>query len=684
MNTMDAIDKWSKPGALEEHEAKVEQAIKAAHPVHVVKSVDEMIVEIEGFTQDDYTKNTALMYAFNSDNNQDDPEIYDTLKRKIIAWGQKLKIGKKELAERFAKLESKIEYPRDIEVSLVVNGFSGVDQFFGKAPVNYGHYTCNDNGVSGTTPLGIPFEVCSHPIIISKRYVNILTSVETVDISYIIDGEWRTIRQIPRADIASSQKIVPILAARGVNITSETAKNMVNYLSSFDYLNRSTIPRARTTDTIGWMPDGSFVPFDGDIEVDAMSSDPSLSSMSASLHKAGDPEVWINAIRDLRKKSDSVPIRMMLAASFASVLVEPLGRLPGWVHMTGKGTTGKTISLRMAATVWGKAEVSDGWMRNMNATKVGMEVLAGFAHNLPLCLNELQTIQNEKDFAERVYNICECTGRLRGSRSGGLQRSYSWRLMALSCGEQQIVTDADREGANSRVVEILVDHMLFGDPEKGEPQKFCANVLDKSYGHAGPMFIAGLKNEDKNTLTSDFVRITSELTAAGKSPKQADTGALILIADRLAEKYVFQDGVTLSAEDIMPFLKEQNEIDDNKKAFDVLKSMVSENINKFTKGDVEPKGQVWGKIEDNGETVNFDQRVFDSELKARGYDAKRFLAWCLDNKIVEDGRTESHRSVAKQKVFVKGGARTWAYVFHIDVVPGTDGKKEVVLSDLPF
>lgn len=680
---MNAVDKWLNPDTPREVMAEIERA-----------TVDPLDVEIEGFVADDFA--TEKPYVFILMNHGNSEPALQGLKMKLKKQAERCKVKARDFDSMLKSVcvaHSDL-MPRAVATTAMGKPceFEGLDQFgIDVNQVNTLGYTCTMSGV-GTSAnfkgVEIPVTVCGHPILITKRYTNILSNVETVDISYYMDGKWQTIRQIPRADVASTQKIVPILASRGVNVTSESAKGMVTFLSTFDQLNRDIIPRAKTTDTIGWMPDGSFVPFDGDIEVDAMSSDPSLSSMSSALHKAGDPEVWLNAIKDLRKKADSIPIRVMLAASFASVLVEPLGRLPGWVHMTGKGTTGKTISLRMAATVWGKAEVSDGWMRNMNATRVGMEVLAGFAHNLPLCLNELQTIQNEKDFAERVYNICECSGRLRGSRNGGLQRSYSWRLMALSCGEQQIVTDADREGANSRVVEILVDHMLFGDPEKGEPQRFCSEVLDKSYGHAGPMFIAGFKSEDKATLTSEFVRITSALTAAGKAPKQADTGALILIADRLAEKYVFQDGVKLTAEDIMPYLKEQNEIDDNKKAFDALKSMVSENTNKFTMGEVEPRGQVWGKIENKGTVVNFDQRIFDSELKARGYDAKRFIAWCLDNKIVEDGHTASHRSVAKQKVFIKGGTRTWAYVFHMDVEPETRGAKlaseEVVLSELPF
>ena len=675
----------------------------------VVKTQDELFAEIEGFTKADF--NTDKPYIFCLDNHNDDEMLYMRLKNKVMDQAKAVKYPATDAKKQMQLTEQKNRnlMPKTSQVTAPVGGFTGIDKFFGTAPVNYCGYDCTDNGIMGTTPQGIPVLVCGHPIIVSKRSVNILSNVETLDISFFQDGQWKTIRQIPRADVSSTQKIVPVLASRGVNITSESAKNLVQFLSAFDMNNRQIIPRARTTDIIGWMPDGSFVPFDGDIEVDAMSSDMSLSSMSAALHSKGDPAVWINAVKDRRKAPDSVPVRMILAASFASVLVEPLGRLPGWVHMVGKGTTGKTISLRLASTVWGKAEVSDGWMRTMNATKVGMEVLAGFAHNLPLCLNELQTIQNDKDFAERVYSICECTGRLRGSRSGGLQRSYSWRLMAISCGEQQIVTDADREGANSRVVEIFVDKMLFGDPAKGEPQKFCNDVLDKSYGHAGKMFIQGLKTESMADLSQEFVTATTALIAKGKAPKQADTGALLLIADRLAEKYIFKDGVRLTEDDVLQYLKDEVEINDNRKCYELVRSLIVEKNQNFYSTKNDSPRETWGKIAEDTVSgkkvlkVSFIKQVFDREVKDHGYDSKRFVRWCAEQGMIEDGRKDkggsikdNDRHLDKPVRVIPGNGLSRCYVFIFDneepdtdpdpktdrsLVPNSEQNQEPVVTD---
>lgn len=661
------------------------------------KETDTVSVEIEGFTADDFATEKPYIYILMNHGNSE--PVLQGLRIKLKEQAKRCKIGARDFETMCKSVFAAHSDLLPRNVNATKNGFTGAsEKFFDGQEIDFGSYEATDSGVNGSK-FGVPYRVSTIPILITKRYQNILSECETADITFYRDGRWKTIRQVPLKDMSKGAKIQEILSSRAVNVPAgNRADSMAEYLSDFFDLNtredHNIIPLVKTTDTIGWMPDGSFVPFDGDIEVDAMTSDQSLSSMSASLHSKGDPAVWLDAVRKLRKSADSTPINMVLASSFASVLVEPLGRLSGWIHEFGKGTSGKTISLRLAASIWGKNEVSDGWMRNMNSTKVGLEVLAGFARNLPLCLNELQTIQNLKDFDDIVYALVECSGKTRGAAGGGLRRGYTWRLFILSCGEMQIVTDASREGANSRVLEIMVDHMLYGDPEKSEPQRFCSEVLDKSYGHAGPMFVKGLKNEDMNALSEEFVQITSELIKAGKAPKQADTAALMLVADRLAEKYVFQDGVTLKIKDILPYLKDQETIDDNKKAYEVIRSMISEKATSFTMEKPEkytdskgvekerlvmtpPRGDTLGKVSDNGNTVYFIKQKFDTMIKERGFDAKRVIAWCVEHGVVTGCGKYGHEN-QKQVVVYPGMNATWCYAF--DLSDDKDPTQKTLIS----
>lgn len=651
---------------------------------------EELFVEIEGFEKEDF--NSDKPYLFILSNHNDNEILYKKLKNKLLEQAHIRKYGRRNAADLLKSFEAKHPDLLPCVVKAPVNvsgsGFTGIERFFDNNTVNYGNYECSDNGIIGTTINGAPVLVCGHPIIICKRNTNIISNIETVDVAYVQDGEWKIIRQIPRSDIASTQKIVPILASRGINVTSESAKNLVTFLSTFDQLNRPIIPRAKTTDVIGWMSDGSFVPFNGNIEVDAMSSDKDLSSMASALHKAGDAQTWIDAINEKRKLPNSVPMRMMIAGSLASVLVEPMHRLPFWMHMRGKRDTGKTVTMRVASTVWGKAELNDGWMRTMLGTDVGFEMLAGFARNLPLCLNELQVAQRaDKSFAETVYKLCEGSGKIRGSRSGGLQRTRSWRLVTLSCGEDQIITSEEKGGANTRVIEINLQESIYDDP-----QTFCSNILDKHYGHAGPMFIEGLKNEDFDALTDEWLTISKAWTATGKARKQADAGALLMVADRLAEKYIFKDGVRLTDNDILQYLKSEDATDDDLSCFDALQSLISAKHRNFSRDGMKPDGDCWGRIKDEtiynpatdkNETymyVFFDKKYCDPELKHMGYDVQRFVEWAKEHGyLITKPDAKPGREYVQQKKLYTGANGSWCYVFKIkyegdDDVPKADSK----------
>ena len=92
----------------------------------------------------------------------------------------------------------------------------------------------------------------------------------------------------------------------------------------------------------------------------------------------------------------STTARIILAASFASVLLEPLNCLPFFVHLWGVDSgTGKTVALMVAASVWGDPAVGS-YIKTFDGTVVGQEKTAAFLNNLPLCLDELQLAKDSR------------------------------------------------------------------------------------------------------------------------------------------------------------------------------------------------------------------------------------------------------------------------------------------------
>ena len=71
-------------------------------------------------------------------------------------------------------------------------------------------------------------------------------------------GRWQQ-RIVPKDIIASRNKITE-LAKIGVDVNSETAKNLVLFLSDMERLNVEDIPEVRATAKLGWTEDG-FMPY---------------------------------------------------------------------------------------------------------------------------------------------------------------------------------------------------------------------------------------------------------------------------------------------------------------------------------------------------------------------------------------------------------------------------------------
>ena len=61
--------------------------------------------------------------------------------------------------------------------------------------------------------------------------------------------------------------------------------------------------------------------------------------------------IWFKLAEELRCGPNNVILRMTMAASLSSVLLEPLGALPYVFHLWGRSGFGKTLSLMLAQSI---------------------------------------------------------------------------------------------------------------------------------------------------------------------------------------------------------------------------------------------------------------------------------------------------------------------------------------------
>ncbi|MBR0130429.1 MAG: DUF927 domain-containing protein, partial [Firmicutes bacterium] len=289
-----------------------------------------------------------------------------------------------------------------------------------------GKYICDDNGIRFNR-FGTEQYICLHPIIPVKRLINIDTGEEKLEIAFRKGECWRSII-VGKAELASSTQILQ-LAAYGIMVNSENSKllstylldmEQFNYLASEDY---DSIPEQRSVSRLGWTDQNAFSPYVDDLIFDGEAS---FRHVFNAVKSSGDRDAWIQSMKQLRSERGAG--RVFLAASFASVLVEPCGLLPFFLHAWGSTEVGKTVGLKIAASVWASPKLGE-YIATFNSTAVGQELFAGFLNSLPLCLDELQIQSSSgiKDFDKIVYQLTEGVGRTRGAKTGGLQKQSRWR-----------------------------------------------------------------------------------------------------------------------------------------------------------------------------------------------------------------------------------------------------------------
>lgn len=563
------------------------------------------------YTKEDFIDGTAPfeeVYA-----KRDNPFELERAKNKMseVALAVGIKNFKK-LFEGYCKTMKKVRDPDYVDNA---SDFEGQE-----LELNTGPWIADDAGITMDTYNG-EVVACVHPILPIKRLVNIDTGIEKLELAFRKGKQWRKMI-FDRRQIASASSIVG-LSDYGVAVTSENAKYLVQYLHDVENLNYDKIPESSSVSRLGWIGEEGFAPyvenlvFDGDI---------AFKHFFESVGTRGSFEKWKEAVKTIRAEGN-VPAKILVAASFASVLVGPCNCLPFFVHLWGGTESGKTVGLMLAASVWANPEMGK-YIHTFNSTAVAQELSASFVNSLPLILDELQIVKDKKDFDQIIYQLSEGVGRNRGQKSGGLQRTGTWNNCIITTGEQPISNSHSGGGAINRIIEISCeDTKIFKDPAG------LVDVIRKNYGHAGKLFIDALMEEGRMDLAKATQKgLYKELTETEITEKQALAASLILTADALIDDLIFQDGNGLAVKEVAQFLSTHEEVSVNLKAYEWLMEWLAQNSARFDE-DQEKMPDIWGKISYGSAAII--RSVFNKACTENGFNPTAFLAWLKRNDKLE-------------------------------------------------
>ena len=538
--------------------------------------------------------------------------------------------------------------------------YGNVMEFSGTAIMwDTGEWIANDDGVYKTNAYGVNQFACPHPIFILTRYSNVDTDVESVQLVY---GRAGRTKIVPRSDLASANKIVK-LAEYGVGVTSENAKALVQFLSDFESINYDKIVEKKSCDHMGWVGRGykEFAPYISDLEFEGQDT---FRQLFNSVKSVGSYDKWLETIKNYRKNG-SIVVRMVMAASFASVLLKPLGALPFFVHLWGDTETGKSVALLAAVSIWAEPVIGK-YAYTFNSTDVGNELYAACLNSLPLCMDELQILNKRSDFDDIIYRLCEGTGRLRGKKDGGIQNIKTWRNCIITTGERPITSMSSGGGAVNRVIEIECNGGKFFK----NPREFC-RTIQSSYGHAGKVFVENLTENlaEARELHEKYIKLLEDNTDA--TDKQIASAAALLTADELSERWIFNDGIRIGIDDIKPYLQTKDMLNVNRRAYDYLREEVISNYNNFKNND----NECWGIAKEG--YIYILRNKFNAILQSGNFNPQSTLSWMARNGKL--AKTDGRNLSVKVQI---NGTRIRCICLHED--DGEFTEMDIDDEDLPF
>lgn len=297
------------------------------------------------------------------------------------------------------------------------------------------------------------------------------------------------------------------LASEGLTITPN-AKHR-HYLDI--YLQQPIKTRALRVNNLGWH-NNRYVLHNHSLgeNTDEMTVYQSDSTNSGALSQRGTLVQWRDEICKLIAEQSRLVFSICCA--FAGQLLEPLGYDSGGFHMLGSSSIGKSITMCLAASVWGKPTVI---VRTWRQTDNALEGTAREHNDSVLLLDEIG--QLEPNIAVKTaYMLANGISKSRSSVSGTNQKLNTWRLIFLSNGEQSFRQHVACEskgvtaGVEVRVAHIeadagtgngIFDNLVMASSGTAQADKI-KELASQYYGTAG---IAWLKY-----ITTDKAKTTIE------------------------------------------------------------------------------------------------------------------------------------------------------------------------------
>ena len=279
------------------------------------------------------------------------------------------------------------------------------------------------------------------------------------------------------------------------------------------------------------------------------------------------------------------------------------------VDMAGKSSSGKSTSLTLIASVWGKGEISNSsTIKTFNNTKNALMGELSGMQGMPVMFDDHESEQTDKELSKKqftslIYSISQGGDKGRCDSDGNVKHlAKDFSTIVVTTGEVCILDKAGTNlGLQPRVLRFE-DVPWTSSKENAEKISSCAK---KNYGFLGPEFIKVLNNYSDEVLEQMYDskrKILLDCLGNIKNSlieRQSKAYALILITATIVKAHLIpelniEEMGKLFADRLVEFAEEANP---EVSAYDDVMEFVATQANHFYEdGSPRPSCTIYGKF----------------------------------------------------------------------------------------
>lgn len=411
-------------------------------------------------------------------------------------------------------------------------------------------------------------------------------SEKTVLILYI-RGKLRK-ESFPSEELIGSTSIIKSLGRVGVSIDSNTAKDMSEYIRLLKDCNcNKDIDNHIVFNSIGWKNNEKFfaypTPEDKQVVIGKLKDNDDYTyseEIKEKFMQSKNTNIYRNTF--LKVFDKNVYTQLACLTSLSGPFLQLMSTPNILLYFYGNSSNSKTAIMKFAQSAWYNAEVN---AVTFNSTSIALDNTLGQYSGTTLLIDERQSLVGDRKLQERVltqfiYSAVNGIGRARGQKNqeinNGLRKVQKFHLSIMATGEEKILGDEAKSGAQNRILEIPVENQIFTQDEAREIYR----VISLSYGGLGIEFLSKalqlIENENIDLIEKNFYlqgEIMKQVAGNEKSERQVQTLTTLAIVDYLLRRTIFCDDEQLANEHMLNFVKNTSEfLMDKDKTDEVTKS----------------------------------------------------------------------------------------------------------------